>query len=316
MQPYSARAVSLVLAIGSLALAAAPGRPLRAQDAPNRAQLLAEGEQLLGQQQYRRAISSFEDANRLGDTPCAECFLALSRTYVAWNKAGKGVETARQALQLNPPKPLLARGYHQLGVALIAQPGRGADAMAEAEGAFRKALEMDSAAWNVDRFNLAGILVQTNRADEAVTLAREYLKNAPGGGVATEARMLLCMARKGAAPAEAAPEAGAEIEPSHPLYRQPGGGSRKKLQGSILVQVGIDRDGCAVNPTVSSGMGNELDSVAVEAVRRWVFQPATLLGEPVTSDSIVTVNFSKDAEEVKDPGKLFRDKIFEAWPAK
>jgi TonB family protein len=207
----------------------------------------------------------------------------------------------------------VARGYHQLGIALLAQPGRGADAAAEAEGAFRKALEIDPAGWNVDRFNLAGLLLQTSRPDEAVALARDYLKNAPTGSAATEARMLICYARKGAAPAEPAPEAGVEVEPPHPLYRQ-APALRKKLQGSVLVQVSIDRDGCAVNPVVSSGMGNELDGVAVDAVKRWVFQPATAQGKPVASDSMVSVNFAKDAEEIKDADKAFRDKLFAGWP--
>ena len=313
MQQCFSRAVSIVLAAGCLAVPWWVGDAARAQDT-TRPQLLAQGDQLLAQGQYRRAISVFEDATRLSDTACAECFLGLSRTYVAWGKAGKGVETARQALQFNPPKPLLGRGYHQLGIALLAQPGRGPDAVAEAEGAFRKALEIDPAAWNVDRFNLAGLLLQTSHPDEAVALAREYLKNAPTGSTAIDARMLICYARKGAAPAEAPPEAGAEIEPPHPLYRQ-APAVRKKLQGSVLVQVGIDRDGCAVNPTVSGGMGNELDGAAVEAVKRWVFQPATFQGKPVASDSIVSVNFTKDSEEIKDAAKAFRDRLFAGWPA-
>jgi TonB family protein len=316
MQQCFSRAVSIVLAAGCLAVPYWVGDAARAQDAPTRAQLLEQGDQLLAQQQYRRAVGAFEDAARLStDAGCAECFLGLSRTYVAWGKAGKAVETARQALQFNPPKPLLGRGYHQLAIALLAQSGRGADAVAEADGAFRKALEIDSVAWNVDRFNLAGLLLQTSHPDEAVALAREYLKNAPTGSAATDARMLICYARKGAAPAgEAAPEAGAEIEPPRPLYRQ-APALRKKLQGSVLVQVGIDRDGCAVNPTVSGGMGNELDGVALEAVKRWVFQPATFQGRPVASDSIVSVNFTKDSEEIKDADKAFRDKLFAGWPA-
>jgi TonB family protein len=318
MQQCFSRAVSIALAAGCLAVPLWVGDAARAQDAPTRAQLLAQGEQLLSQQQYRRAVAAFEDAGRLADSPCAECFLGLSRAYVAWGKAGKGVETARQALQLNPQKPLLARGYHQLAIALLAQSGRGGDALAEAEGAFRKSLEIAPADWNVDRFNLAGLLLQSNRADEAVTLAREYLKNAPAGSAATDARMLVCLARKGATPAalaEPAPEAGAEIEPPRPLYRQPPSASRKKLQGSVLVQVSIDRDGCAVNPTVAGGMGNELDGAAVDAVKHWVFQPAMFQGRPVASDSIISVNFTKVAEEIKDADKAFRDKLYAGWPA-
>jgi TonB family protein len=326
MQPCFSRVASIALAAACLAVPVWLGDTAHAQDALTRAQLLAQGEQLLSQQQYRRAVAAFEEAGRLSDTGCVECFLGLSRTYVAWGKAGKAIETARQALQLNPPKPLLARANHQLGIALLAQTNHGAgvtgiaaDTATEAEGVFRKALDNAPTDWNVDRFNLAGLLFQTGHADEAVALAREYLKNAPTGSAATDTRMLICLARKGAAApatsADAPPEPGAEVEPPRPLYRQPPNTSRKKLQGSVLVQVSIDRDGCAVNPTLSGGMGNELDGAAVDAVRHWVFQPAMSQGKAVPSDSIVSVNFTKTGEEIKDADKAFREKVFAAWPA-
>jgi TonB family protein len=319
MQHRFSRAISIALAALSLAVPLAGGRGAGAQEAPpagaTRAQLLEQGEQLLAQQQYRRAIGVFEDANRLSESGCAECFLGLSRTYVAWGKARQGVETARQALQLNPPKPLLARGYHQLAVALLAQPGRGADAVAEAEGAFRKVLEIAPAEWNIDRFNLAALLLQGNRADEAVALARDYLTAAPSGSAALEARMLICAVRKGSQPADAAPEPGAEIEPPRPLYRQPAAPRRRvEGSGSVLVQVNIDRDGCAVKPTIVQGLGGELDSIALEAARRWVFQPATSQGKPVPADSMVSINFSKDTEQGKDPERVYRDKMLATWP--
>ncbi len=328
MQPCFSRAASIALAAACLAVPVWLGDTAQAQDALTRPQLLEQGEQLLAQQQYRRAVAAFEEAGRLSDTGCVECFLGLSRTYVAWGKAGKAIETARQALQLNPPKPLLARANHQLGIALLAQTNHAgiaaiaADTATEAEAAFRKALDNAPADWNVDRFNLAGLLFQTGHADEAVALAREYLKNAPTGNAATDARMLICLARKGAAapanpanPADTAPEPGAEVEPPRPLYRQPPNTSRKKLQGSVLVQVSIDRDGCAVNPTLSGGMGNELDGAAVDAVRHWVFKPAMSQGKAVPSDSIVSVNFTKTGEEIKDADKAFKEKVFAGWPA-
>src|SRR4051812_20542519 len=119
MQQGFKRAVSIALAAGSLAVPLWVGSAARAQEpapsGPTRAQLLEQGDQLLAQQQYRRAITPLEEATRQSDASgCAECFLGLSRTYVAWGKAGKGVEMARVALQLNPGKPTLARAHHQL----------------------------------------------------------------------------------------------------------------------------------------------------------------------------------------------------------
>jgi hypothetical protein len=88
MQQCFPRAVAIVLAAGCVAVPSWVGNAVFAQETFTRTQLLEQGEQLLAQQQYRRAIGVFEDAARLSDTACAECFLGLSRTYVAWGKAG------------------------------------------------------------------------------------------------------------------------------------------------------------------------------------------------------------------------------------
>ncbi len=48
-----------------------------------------------------------------------------------------------------------------------------------------------------------------------------------------------------------------------------------KLQGSVVLQVTITPDGHAVNISVVKGPGGGLEMKAIEAVRKWIFKPAT-----------------------------------------
>ncbi len=64
-----------------------------------------------------------------------------------------------------------------------------------------------------------------------------------------------------------------------------------KYQGSILLSVEINVAGNAQNIKVIRGLGLGLDEKAIDAVRRWRFQPGTKFGEPVTTAAKIEVNF-------------------------
>jgi TonB family protein len=285
------------------------------------AALLENGEALLSQREYRRAITSFEQANRIYEGRCAECLLKLARVYTAWERPESALEAARTALQLNPPAALQARIYNQVGVILAQRPNARAADLAEAEAAFRQALKLGGEGWNPARYNLAGLLFTLRRSDEAAVLAREYLRREPEGPYAAESRLLACRGARAPEPSAAAPEAGAESEffPPSPLFRRiplyPSTARRGNLAGSVAVQVEVDSLGCAVRATLSQGLGNELDAAAVAAVAQWVFNPATTNGQPVTSDYLTTVEFNPQMADGKDADRLFRDRALAKWPA-
>ncbi|HXO19576.1 MAG TPA: energy transducer TonB, partial [Thermoanaerobaculia bacterium] len=253
---------------------------------------------------------------------CAECLLGVSRAQTGLGKPERAAEAARAAIPLAPAGPLQVRAYHQLGVALSTRTGRSTEELAEAEGAYRKVLELAGADWNVERFNLAGLLFVVGRPAEAAALSREYLRNAANGVAGQEARMLICYYRmKGGAkdaPDTATPDPAADLTPPQAVFRQPAiygpNARRAGLQGMVAVQVTVDREGCVAQPSLMKGMGNELDTAAVETARRWVFTPAVLGTRPVSSDYIVSVTFAADADASKDPDKAYRDRVLAAWP--
>ena len=62
------------------------------------------------------------------------------------------------------------------------------------------------------------------------------------------------------------------------------------VNGTVILQVVIDEDGCVRDSKVVQGINRYQDSGALEAVRRWVFLPATLEGKPVSVSYVLTIN--------------------------
>lgn len=64
-----------------------------------------------------------------------------------------------------------------------------------------------------------------------------------------------------------------------------------RLQGIVILEIVIDRNGEVTNTRVLKGLPMGLDAAAVEAVRTWRFRPATRDGKPVAIYFIVPVSF-------------------------
>lgn len=73
---------------------------------------------------------------------------------------------------------------------------------------------------------------------------------------------------------------------------------RARVTGVAVVEALIDWEGCVRSPRILKGLPMGLDKAALEAVRHWTFEPATLEDEPVAVFYVLTVNFTlgeKDA---------------------
>ena len=62
------------------------------------------------------------------------------------------------------------------------------------------------------------------------------------------------------------------------------------VQGAVTVEAVIGADGKVISVNALQGHPM-LKSAAMEAVKRWVYKPATLNGQPIESTSRVEVNF-------------------------
>jgi len=65
----------------------------------------------------------------------------------------------------------------------------------------------------------------------------------------------------------------------------------KRIEGSVLLGVTIDHDGLPQNPQVKKSLYPSLDQSAIDAVRKWRFEPAIKNGQPVSMYITVEVYF-------------------------
>jgi protein TonB len=75
-----------------------------------------------------------------------------------------------------------------------------------------------------------------------------------------------------------------------PLY--PDIARKARIEGIVILETIIDRDGNVTDVRVLKGLPLGLDQSAVEAVKRWKFKPGTLNGQPVPVIFTLTVNFT------------------------
>jgi TonB family protein len=78
----------------------------------------------------------------------------------------------------------------------------------------------------------------------------------------------------------------------------------KKIEGSVLLGVTIDHDGLPQNPQVKRSLYPSLDQSAIDAVRKWRFEPAIKNGQPVSMYITVEIYFRPEydrfAQEQKE----------------
>jgi len=71
----------------------------------------------------------------------------------------------------------------------------------------------------------------------------------------------------------------------------------KKIAGSVLLGVAIDHDGVPQNPQVKKSLYPSLDQSAIDAVRKWRFEPAIKNGQPVSMYITVEVYFRPEYDQ-------------------
>lgn len=67
---------------------------------------------------------------------------------------------------------------------------------------------------------------------------------------------------------------------------------KARIQGVVIVQAIINKQGEVTDVKVLKGLPMGLDEAAVDAIRKWRFEPATLNGKPVDVYYNLTVNFT------------------------
>jgi periplasmic protein TonB len=66
---------------------------------------------------------------------------------------------------------------------------------------------------------------------------------------------------------------------------------KARLQGTVRLQIEVDTHGLAQHIVINQSLGLGLDERAVDAVKKWRFNPGKVNGKPVTVIAFVDVNF-------------------------
>jgi protein TonB len=80
-----------------------------------------------------------------------------------------------------------------------------------------------------------------------------------------------------------------KISGTDPVYTEPA--RKARVQGIVILEAIIDANGNVTDLRVLKGLPLGLEDAAVNAVKRWKFQPGTLNGRPVPVYYNLTVNF-------------------------
>ncbi len=73
--------------------------------------------------------------------------------------------------------------------------------------------------------------------------------------------------------------------------RYPADAKKERVQGAVLVDVGIDKNGKVTEAIASKSPDERLSKAAIDAVKQWEFEPAKMDGKPVDVKATITINF-------------------------
>jgi len=261
---------------------------------------------LISEGQFQLAKAELEKATALAGKPCGECLLGLSHVYASeGRKWDQVVATLQQALPLLSSPALQARAYDQLGVAYVKL--NAPDSLSKAEETFRRGVDLGGSWGAIASYNLAEILFRQQRWAEAEAAARRYLKEAGPDSTFKEARALLCRARAhlpndvppvGGEDQEAKQVEGEVTRPEIIAQMKPVYTDEARMAhttGTVIVKAIIDQEGCVRDVRPLQELPHGLTESAMQAIRQWVFSPATLAGKPVKVYYVLNINFQVQA---------------------
>ena len=171
-----------------------------------------------------------------------------------------------------------------------------------AADAFRRVIELTGGKYSVSWENYAEALYQGNRYGAALKVLDQLEAKLPDGAELSEhaARLRSCV--EVLAPSDESPvydlsnlPDGPELAPPRRVYsptpQYTDVARMNRLQGVVIVQGVITKKGDYICVEVLQGLPLGLTESALETLRTWKFEPATLDGKPVTARYVLTTNF-------------------------
>lgn len=264
------------------------------------ASLLDKGRAALAAGKAERACRSFEKADGLAGGQSYAAHLGFASACATPAKLPQALAAAAAAERLGQDARERAAAAFLEGLVHYRLDPRGAASLAAAKTALERAIALDPEGALPARLTLAQVEIAAGEQVEAIAGLRETLSwLAPGHPKRTVARRLLCSLLTDqpshAANVEAALQPDDRIQKPVGLYQPPPPYSREargnRIRGHVVYQGIVDRDGCIRDLKNLRADDPELDRISRNTLSRWVFEPATLQGEPVAVWYSLDVNF-------------------------
>lgn len=151
------------------------------QQSFNKARMLAR------QGHADQAIREFENAARLRNNQCADCFYLIGQIHFQLGRLKEAVAAYRQVIELKPAN--LAQMYNALGIALYMQDNK--KSLQEAVTAFSQSVELSGGKIPKAYYNLGHALLKLEREEEGKAALKAYLEAEPSSANTAEVRALL-----------------------------------------------------------------------------------------------------------------------------
>ena len=74
--------------------------------------------------------------------------------------------------------------------------------------------------------------------------------------------------------------------------RYPNIDARLGREGRVIILVVVEKDGTVSSTKVLKSVSTSIDNAAVDAVRKWLYRPASLDGRPVRVSLVVSIDFA------------------------
>lgn len=142
---------------------------------------------LARQGNFSEAIKEFENASRLHNNQCGECFYFIGQIHAQLGELKEAAAAYRQAIELKPDK--MAEMYNALGVALYLQDNK--KTMQEAATAFSQSIELSGGKVVKAYYNLGHALLKLGKEEEGKAALKAYLEAEPDAANTAEVRALL-----------------------------------------------------------------------------------------------------------------------------
>jgi peroxiredoxin/Tfp pilus assembly protein PilF len=133
------------------------------------------------------AIKEFENAAKLHNNQCADCFFFIGQIYLQTRQLTEAAAAYRRAIDLKPAN--VAELYNALGIPLYLQDNKAS--LQEAAKAFTQSIELSGGKVVKAYYNLGHTLLKLGRDEEGKSALKTYLEVDPDSANAAEVRALI-----------------------------------------------------------------------------------------------------------------------------